>query len=152
MNYPREDIVKALLEKLGTLQKFKTVGREWTGTDNALQSGMLPALYLLEKDEQHSVRGRHMPAKIDWPFDIVVVLAKPAGTPALSLLNPVLDQLDVLFQPSKGERMAGLVNVPIGGLAIDVWIEGKILKNPAFLTNAACYAVVPLHVREANAS
>ena len=146
---PRETIALGILARLQTLTSFTTVGREWLGIDNGLQEGNLPALYLLENAEKHKHQGRRMPAVIDLSFDVVIVLAKPDGAEGAAILNPVLDQVDALFLPQPAEMGAAMM---LNGLVFDIFVEGQVIKNFSYLTNRACYAVIPLHVRVANPS
>jgi hypothetical protein len=147
----RETIIAAILAKLSTLPGFGTPGREWQGVNNSLTTDNLPASYLIETGERQTKKYHGMPSKIDWKFDLVLVMAKPPDTIAAEIYNPILDTLDTFFEPSPGEKAAGVTG-NLGGLVEDIWIEGEILKNSAFLGGAACLAVIPIHVRNLTAS
>lgn len=158
MTAPRESIITALLARLKTITDFVTVGqvdptviqRDWKGPEAADFLDKLPGLFLIELPEKHAVRGRGMPAIIDWGFDVVFVVKNLDDVPPGSRVNPLLDALDTLFIPTPQDRMTG--RNTLGGIVYDVWIEGTVQKNFAYLGGRASLAVAPLHVRITNPS
>lgn len=159
MTPTRETIVAALLTKLKSIVvpvaagqpafAFQTIARTWKGIDEAVRNDRIPALVLIETAEDHTVKSLGMPAIIDVPFDIFLVVKNPDGPVDCSTINPVLEALDTLLLPNVVERIAGN-RVTLGGLVYHVWIAGKIQKNPSYLNGAASVAAVPLHVRVTN--
>lgn len=157
MTASRETIDLALLSLLTTAVNFETVSRKWEDWQDAPLNAQgaaaipdMPALIQYKGPETTEYKGARGQPKIRfWKYWLMVYWkippddtpGIPGTTAGVSVLNPLLDVIDALFNPSALDD--GVQT--LGGLVIDVRIDGETTTalgdhDPSGL----CGAVIPL--------
>jgi hypothetical protein len=140
----REQVANALFSLLQTSYAYPTASRRFV-TDDQLSAVQKPALYLLNKKEDH-VRGKlQTPAVRSILFDAVIFIAvgmDPNVVP-VTTLNNLIDAIDPVsggvLAPNDHGRQT------LGGLVTDCYIEGDIDLWPGDL-NGLGGAAIPIKV------
>jgi hypothetical protein len=142
----REAIYSALLQLLGTTGAFVTLGRKLV-PPSELTPEVQPALFVEEIRETAHPRPRGTPTK--WTLDVDLGIyyyceAQP-DTPDEENVEParVLNNLIAAVEQALLPNVNGVQT--LGGLVDHCWIEGEVIKSPAYL-QAQGAAVVPVKI------
>ena len=142
----REAIYTALLAKLAACGQFVTVGRTPV-PPSELSAEMQPALFLEEVRETANPRPRGMPIKWTLEVDLGIYYycetqpqmpGQENATPATALNNLIAAVESALAPDVNGVQT-------LSGLVDHCWIEGEVVKSPAYL-QAQGAAVVPVRI------
>jgi hypothetical protein len=142
----REAIYTALLQRLAAQGQFQTLGRKPI-PPSELTPEMQPALFLEEICETANPRPRGTPTKWTLQVDLGIYYyceSQPDGEgqenvePA-TILNQLLTVLEQALAPDANGVQT------LGGLVEHCWIEGEVVKSPAYL-QAQGAAIVPVKI------
>jgi hypothetical protein len=142
----RETIYTALLAKLASTGQFVTVGRKPI-PPSELTAEMQPALFMEEVRETANPRPRGLPLKWTLEVDLgiyhycesqPVTAGQDDATPATAL-NQLIAAVECALAPDANGVQT------LGGLVDHCWIEGEVIKAPAYL-QAQGAAVVPVKI------
>jgi hypothetical protein len=142
----REGIYNALLAKLGAAGRFVTISRKPIPPDQ-LTPEMQPALFVEEIAETAEPRPRGLPVKWMLEVDLGIyyyhesqpeILGEHRCSPSTDL-NQLLNAVEqALAADANGVQT-------LGGMVDHCWIEGEIIKSPAYL-QAQGAAIVPVKI------
>lgn len=123
----RETVMTALFDLISTSYAFTTVSRKlklWTDVPMEQR----PYMAMAERLEENTGNDRGLagvPVVRTWHVDFYVYTdAHSAEVPA-SLLNPILDAVELAMRPS-----AVTGRQTLGGLVAHAWIVGQTFKDP----------------------
>jgi hypothetical protein len=143
----REAIYNALLAQLATSAAFLTVSRKPL-TPDQLTPDMQPCLMLEEVKETAEPRPRGLPAKwtLDVDLGIYYYFESQPETPGVydpspsTMLNNLIGAVEAALAPDPATGLQTL-----GGLVSHCWIEGEVVKSPAYLQGQGA-AIVPVKI------
>lgn len=143
----REQVMITLFNLLSGAYAFQTTSRR-PMTQASLPNTLMPALFLLDDDEDHKRGDKITPAIRTikagiWIFTNSGQNPDPTITP-VTILNNIIDSIDPVCGGVLKPGPNGLQT--LGGIVVDCWIEGKITKDPGMLTSGE-YAHIPLMIR-----
>lgn len=153
----RETVMQALFALVSGAADFQTKSRNIKLTpDNTPEIPVLqPAIFMLEDAEHTVIGGRGQPAKRTWNVHLFIYAKIPDGltpgipdgvTPGASVINPLIDAIEIALAPSSGIDKAMNVQT-LGGLVSHCWIEGETIKVPGDRNpDGQCYAAIPLKI------
>jgi hypothetical protein len=138
----REPIYEALFALLAAAAPFQTASRRlrhWSNVEAAEQ----PALFQVQKRET-AKEAEGAPAQWRAEIDVYVYCQAPDDeTPPTSVLNPLIDAIELALQPSGADMTLGVQT--LGGLARHCWISGAIETDEGALGGQAV-AIVPIEI------
>lgn len=117
----RETVMLALFSLLQTVPGFRTFDRRPL-LPTEFTPDLQPALLLLDLGED--TKRQEILAKRTWHPLIIGYVRAPKGTPGITIINPLLDAIDVALAPPPGTGKQTL-----GGLVDHCWVEGETTKN-----------------------
>jgi hypothetical protein len=142
----REAIYTALLAKLAATGQFVTVGRKPI-PPSELTAEMQPALFLEEVRETANPRPRGLPTKwtLEVDLGIYYYCESQPELPGQEDVTPAtaLNNLLAVVEGALAPELNGVQS--LGGLVDHCWIEGEVIKGPAYL-QAQGAAVVPVRI------
>lgn len=138
----REPIYAALFALLVEAAPFQTASRRlrhWSTVEAAEQ----PALFQVQKREA-AKEAEGAPTQWRAEIDVYVYCQAPDDeTPPASVLNPLLDAIELALRPSGADMALGVQT--LGGLARHCWISGAIETDEGALGGQAV-AIVPIEI------
>jgi len=141
----REQIMTALFTLLSGAYAFQTASRRPV-TEANLPSTQMPALFLLDDDEEHKRSDQITPAVRTFTAHAWIFTAAgqdPSVIP-VTILNTILDAIDPITDGVLAPN--ALTNrQTLGGLVYDCWIEGKIIKDPGVISGLG-FAHIPINI------
>lgn len=141
----REQAMMALFNLLTAAYSFGYSSRR-PMTQASLPSVEMPAMFLIDDDEQHK-RGTNLTPAVRiitcaaWIF--TADAQDPNSIPATTL-NNIIDSIDPVSGGAlKPSNLTGTQT--LGGLVYDCWIEGKVTKDPGVLGGLG-FAHIPISI------
>lgn len=143
MNNPRETVAAAFAALFEELPGFTTISRVLEVPAN-VDASQMPALFIVEDWEGVGQQNMWGLAKYQLDYRLVVYAGMPdksTGTAPGSVLNPLLDAVDLALQATvqPNEKQT------LGGLVENCWINGKIFKVDGYL-GQYIVAVFPISI------
>jgi hypothetical protein len=143
----REAIYNALLALLQASGVFVTCSRKPMSPDQLLP-GLQPALLLEETGERAEPRPRGLPTKwtLNVDLGIYYYFDSQPETPGVydpspsTALNTLIGAVETALAPDPATGVQTL-----GGLVSHCWVEGEVIKSPAYL-QAQGAAIVPVKI------
>jgi hypothetical protein len=142
----REAIYNALLARIGAAGEFVTISRKPI-PPNQLTPEMQPALFLEEIRETANPRPRGLPTKwtLDVNLGIYYYFESQPETPGEHNCSPSTDLNQLLTAVDQALAADGRGVQTLGGMVDHCWIEGEVIKSPAYL-QAQGAAIVPVKI------
>ena len=135
----------------GSAQPFALASRIYPTKAN-IEGGLLPALYLIEADENDDEAQGYKLQRYQLRYALRLYAQTPDDgvTAPGSVLNTLLDAVDKALQTSvdgyplngQPQRLAPLNQLP--PLVQEVWISGRVFKSYSEVTPAINFVVLPL--------
>jgi len=143
----REAIYNALLAKLAELGAFVTTSRKPLPPDQ-LMPGMQPAVFLEEIAEHADPAPRGLPTRWTLAVDLGVYhyfesepeIPGEYDPSPTTVLNGLIASVEQALAPDPATGVQTL-----NGLVSHCWIEGEVLKSPAYL-QAQGAAIIPIRI------
>jgi len=142
MTATREQVMTALLAKLGAAYAFGVVGRRLRDPNNIAVTSQ-PALFLLKHSEHYAARGPNMPSVRTLHLLAAVYISVGQDEAAIpdAVLNPIQDAIDAALAADDPTRNF----CTLGGLVQSVKIVGEVTCAPGDITGRGL-AMIPIDV------
>ena len=142
MQNSRESIYSALFALVSTSSAFKTAGRKfkpWTEVPPESQ----PSIFQVQtKETPHNATGQPPAWKLEVELVMYVNSNSDISTPTSMTLNPIIDAIEALFDPTK---LPANTKQTLGGLVHYARIGGTIETDEGVLGNQA-YCIIPIEI------